>query len=757
VVEFAGGWMPPNHQQWSVIMAVQERQSPDPAPEPRKTFTPQMPVQPPALTATPDAMSLLKALKRRWLFAGTLGILAACLVGGAAYLLLPARFTAFALLQVSSKPSPLMERTGTKEDYMIVQKTIAARLKSREVLMRTLSQDQVRRLGIIKKHPDTLSTLTWMEEFLKIEIQDSSELMTVSLTGEDPDDLQVIVNNMVKSFMTIVGTEDERRGKDRLEKTKILYETAKEKLAEKVNAKDNLLKSSGVKDPWAMMNLLQNLQTELRQTQTDWARYRFDWERRIAQRANLEATKKNLEKLTAADVPLKDVLDVDFGLRKDIDQVDKMEKYLERLANSGTQATDFNFRQAKEEFETIKKRTDDRVMKVKTELADKVRKKQEGDVDAAIAALQTEIVPLEKFVAETRERTETLSKAVDATNISAKRSDLLDSEIQQEQKNADNLFALYKQAQMETNGEARVTPIGEAELQNRDAKKRLLMLIASPIAAFFLLMVVVAWFEFSARRIQEPEEVVAGLAMRVVGAVPELPDPKRLRIGADPQAEELLRHNLIESIDAIRTMLLRNAVAEGMRVVMVTSAVSGEGKTTLASNLAMSLARAGRKTLLIDCDLRGPAAHHLFEQPLQPGFSEVMLNEVDLPDAVRPTATDANLFLLPAGLWDRNVVQELAKSGITSIFEKLRDEFDFIIVDSHPVLAATDSLLIAQYADAVIVSLMRDVSQMHNVHAACQQLTALGIRVFGAVVSGMPAKTFGKAYQPAQKETAAAA
>jgi capsular exopolysaccharide synthesis family protein len=176
----------------------------------------------------------------------------------------------------------------------------------------------------------------------------------------------------------------------------------------------------------------------------------------------------------------------------------------------------------------------------------------------------------------------------------------------------------------------------------------------------------------------------------------------------------------------------------------VTSAVNGEGKTTLASNLAMSLARTGRKTLLIDCDLRRPAAHQMFEQPLQPGFSEVILNEVELPDAVRPTAADANLFLLPAGLWDRNVVQELAKTGVTSIFEKLRDEFDFIIVDSHPVLGATDSLLIAQYVDAVLVSLMRDVSQMHNVHAASQQLATLGIRVFGAVVSGMPVKTYGK-------------
>jgi succinoglycan biosynthesis transport protein ExoP len=745
-------------------MAAQERQSPDsipfasqPTPElrqpaPALAGTTQLP----ALTSTPDALALLKALRRRWFLAGALGVLVAGIVGAAAWMLLPARFTAFALLQVASKPNALVQPMGNREDFTIVQKTIAARLKSRDVLMRTLSQDQVRHLGIIKKHPDTLSTLTWMEEYLKVEIQDNSELMTVSLSGEDPNDLQIIVNNMVKSFMTIVGNEDKRRGKDRLEKTKILYENAKEKLAEKVNAKDALLKSSGVKDPWAMMNLLQNTQSELRQAQTDWSRYRFDLERRSAQYTNVQTAKKNLDKLTAKDVPVKDALDLDSNLRKELNQVEGLEKYLERMVNAGVQATEFTFRQTKAELETIKKRSDEHLMQVKSEIADKARKKQEAEFDTSMANLQTEIVPLEKFVAETRERAEALSKDLDRVNISSKKYDLLDSEIQQEQKNADRLFDVFKQAQMEEEAETRVTPIGEAELQNRDAKKRLLMLILAPIAAFFASMLAVAWWEFAARRIHEPDEVVAGLAMRVVGAVPELPDPKRQRIGADPQAEEILRHNLIESIDAIRTMLLRNAGVENLRVVMVTSAVGGEGKTTLASNLAMSLARAGRKTLLIDCDLRRPAAHQLFELPLQPGFSEVMLHEVDLPDAVRPTATDPNLFLLPAGLWDRNVVQELAKTGITSIFEKLRDEFDFIIVDSHPVLAATDSLLIAQHVDAVIVSLMRDVSQMHNVHTACQQLTALGIRVFGAVVSGMPANTFGKAYQPVQKEAAAA-
>src|SRR5262249_50340196 len=155
----------------------------------------------------------------------------------------------------------------------------------------------------------------------------------------------------------------------------------------------------------------------------------------------------------------------------------------------------------------------------------------------------------------------------------------------------------------------------------RDSKKRMLLLIFAPIAAFCMCLVAVAWWEFAARRIHEPEEVVTGLAMRVVGAVPELPDPRRLRIAAGTQAEEVLKHNLIESMHPVRTLLWRTATAEKLRVIMVTSAVGGEGKTSLAANLAMSLARAGRKTLLIDCDLRSPAAHQLFEQPLQPGFS----------------------------------------------------------------------------------------------------------------------------------------
>jgi polysaccharide biosynthesis transport protein len=135
---------------------------------------------------------------------------------------------------------------------------------------------------------------------------------------------------------------------------------------------------------------------------------------------------------------------------------------------------------------------------------------------------------------------------------------------------------------------------------------------------------------------------------------------------------------------------------------------------------------------------------------LQPGFSEVLLAEVELPDAVRPTTTDENLYLLPAGQWDREVLLALSRDGSEGVFEKLAQEFDFIVVDSHPVLAATDTLLLGRQADAVVLSVLREVSQMPRVYAAYQQLTGLGIRVLGAVVNGTnPEEVFTSAAAPA--------
>src|SRR5207302_682893 len=104
-------------------------------------------------------------------------------------------------------------------------------------------------------------------------------------------------------------------------------------------------------------------------------------------------------------------------------------------------------------------------------------------------------------------------------------------------------------------------------------------------------------------------------------------------------------------------------------------------------------------------------------------------------DASLPTNADG-LMIMPAGQWDREVITSLARGGVQGVLEKLKEEYDFIVIDSHPVLAANDSLLIGQSVDAVILSVLREVSQTPKVYAAQQRLAGLGIRLLGVVVNG---------------------
>jgi capsular exopolysaccharide synthesis family protein len=268
---------------------------------------------------------------------------------------------------------------------------------------------------------------------------------------------------------------------------------------------------------------------------------------------------------------------------------------------------------------------------------------------------------------------------------------------------------------------------------------------------FGLLLFGVALWEFRSRKVNSASEVAEGLGLNVLGSLPALP-PRLRRPAAGGAAPRDLRlqNQMTEAVDAVRTLLLHQSRAGALQVVMVTSPGGGEGKTSLASQLAASLARAWRKTLLVDGDLRSPAAHKLFDVPLEPGLSEVLRDEVKIGDVVRPTPL-SRLWMVPAGNWDSHAVQALAQDGVRGLLAQLKGEYEFIIVDSCPVLPVADSLLLAQHVDAVIFSVLRDVSRLPAVHAAHQRLSALGVRTLGAVVIGAGNDVSALAYQyPAQ-------
>jgi capsular exopolysaccharide synthesis family protein len=253
------------------------------------------------------------------------------------------------------------------------------------------------------------------------------------------------------------------------------------------------------------------------------------------------------------------------------------------------------------------------------------------------------------------------------------------------------------------------------------------------LGAFVLTCFGIGYLEFRTRRLNGPDQVDEGLGIRVVGTLPSLASRQAL----DPTHPIVAQ--LTESIDGVRTILMHDSTSHRRQVVLITSAAAMEGRTTVASQLAASLARAGRRTLLIDGDLRRPALHALFDVPLEDGLCEVLRAEVDVADVIRPTHAEG-LWLLTAGYCDIDAIHALATEQMQPVFDKLRSEYDFVIIDGAPVLGMSDALIFGQYSDGAILSVRRDHSQMPKINQAADLLRGVGIRIIGSVVNGVTAK-----------------
>ena len=212
---------------------------------------------------------------------------------------------------------------------------------------------------------------------------------------------------------------------------------------------------------------------------------------------------------------------------------------------------------------------------------------------------------------------------------------------------------------------------------------------------------------------------------------------------------------LVEAIDTTRIMLT-HASADGskLRVLMVTSAVSGEGKTTLSGNLAISLTRAGFRTLLIDGDMQAPSAHLLFDVPDSPGLSELLRGETDLARAIRPSPIPG-LSILPAGRWNMSTRQSLVGDRWRVLKQHLELEYDFVVLDTSPLLMVSDAMLLAREADGVVLSVLLGVSQIARVAETVNRLHAIGAELAGVVVNNVQSEVY-RSYMSRSKYSAPA-
>ncbi len=210
------------------------------------------------------------------------------------------------------------------------------------------------------------------------------------------------------------------------------------------------------------------------------------------------------------------------------------------------------------------------------------------------------------------------------------------------------------------------------------------------------------------------------------------------RGGSDTAAIELLPHSrprlaAAEAYRSLRTALMLST-ADDLRLVAITSAEAGEGKTSTAANLAVVMAQLGKNVLLIDADLRKPRQHKLFKVSNRIGLVSHLTGGAE-PDAILGRTNIPNLFLCPSGPIPPNPSELLSSERMRQFLELVRSRFDFVIVDTPPALAVTDAILLGAMADGVVLCSRAGFLQRDGAKAVRDRLRVAEVRVLGAVLN----------------------
>jgi capsular exopolysaccharide synthesis family protein len=231
-------------------------------------------------------------------------------------------------------------------------------------------------------------------------------------------------------------------------------------------------------------------------------------------------------------------------------------------------------------------------------------------------------------------------------------------------------------------------------------------------------------------RFRYPEQAADDMGLDVVGMVPVLEQSSARHRNAKEEAQ------LVEAFRGIRMHLTHAFDPTGTVTLTVTSPVPGDGKSFVSAHLAKAFADAGRRTVIVDGDLRRGGLHANFAVARQPGLLEYLLESSTLDDVLRDTPRE-NLAVLPRGGSDPRAAERLMSPRIAALMTELGRRFDVIIVDSPPLGAGIDPLVLGTATSSILLVLRAGETDRGMAHAKLKLLARLPIRLLGAVLNGM--------------------
>lgn len=190
-----------------------------------------------------------------------------------------------------------------------------------------------------------------------------------------------------------------------------------------------------------------------------------------------------------------------------------------------------------------------------------------------------------------------------------------------------------------------------------------------------------------------------------------------------------------ESYRTLRTNIQYSSFDKDYKTIVITSSEPGEGKSTTAGNLALSLAEADKKVILIDCDLRKPSIHKKFKISNKKGLSDVIVEKISITEVAHKYSE--NLTILTSGKIPPNPAEMLGSNAMISMLEALKKVFDYIVLDTPPVLAVADAQILSTKADGTILVVRAQKTKRASVHNSVDLLKKVNANLIGTVLNGL--------------------
>lgn len=286
-----------------------------------------------------------------------------------------------------------------------------------------------------------------------------------------------------------------------------------------------------------------------------------------------------------------------------------------------------------------------------------------------------------------------------------------------------------------------LTIVEEAEIPAAPIRPRVLVntLLAAIVGAMLALGIIFL-IEYLDDRIKSPQDLYAVLDAPLLGAVARMPNAGRKHKSAVNDETLIVahqpRHPIAESYRRLRTNLRFSSVNEPLQIMLVTSAAPSEGKTTTAANLAVAVAQAGHRVILVDADLRKPQLHKLFGLNKGPGLTDALLSEADTAFFVRDTAVP-NLRIVTSGSIPPNPAELLGSQPMQHLLQQLRQVTDLVIVDAPPLLAVTDAQVLVNHVQGVLLVVNAGSTTRALLSNAAAALVQVEARLLGVVLNQM--------------------